>query len=594
MSSPKTKKCQNCESKFPIEPEDFEFYEKMEVPEPTFCPECRMQRRMAWRKEKPIFYKDKCTATGKDLISAYHPDSPIKIIDEKHWFSDKWDPLEAGKDYDFERPFFGQFAQLLASAPQPHVMNDDVGDSVFCNECNWLKDCYLVTNSGELENVAFSNRTVTVKDSMDALVTNKSELCYEIIYCDNSFKLFFSDHCDDCVDSFFLYDCRHCENCFCCTNLRHKKYHIFNKPYSKEEYFKKLKSFNLGSFEKLQEYKSKLQEMRMKEIHRFANIVKSPDSTGNELVNSKNCKNCFDVHDCENMKWSTWAGFGYPMKEAYDCGPGIALGEFTYESVGTGIGSSNKFMFNTTHSHHCEYSYHVRNCEYVFGCAGLRHKKYCILNKQYTKKEYQELLPRIKKHMNEMPYTDKQENVYKYGEFFPPELSLHGYNESIAQEFFPLSVKEIEEKGYVYFKRPKNEYEVTVKAEELPDHIDEVKDSILEQVVQCANEKTSTCGGSGAFRFIPRELEFYRKHNLPLPRLCPICRHEARIAKRSPIALCERQCMCNGKKDITKTYTNQAKHDHDDKRCPNIFQTTYAPDRKEIIYCKECYQKEVE
>lgn len=37
---PETKTCQNCKTRFTIEPEDFVFYEKIGVPAPTFCPEC--------------------------------------------------------------------------------------------------------------------------------------------------------------------------------------------------------------------------------------------------------------------------------------------------------------------------------------------------------------------------------------------------------------------------------------------------------------------------------------------------------------------------------------------------------------------------
>ena len=41
--------------------------------------------------------------------------------------------------------------------------------------------------------------------------------------------------------------------------------------------------------------------------------------------------------------------------------------------------------------------------------------------------------------MNEMPYKDKKGNIYKYGEFFPAELSPFFYNETTAQEYFPLT-----------------------------------------------------------------------------------------------------------------------------------------------------------
>ena len=76
--------CQNCEKEFTIDSEDFNFYEKMKVPPPTFCPECRMQRRFAYRNERTL-YRRKCALTGKDLISCFAPDVPFKVIDRDLW-----------------------------------------------------------------------------------------------------------------------------------------------------------------------------------------------------------------------------------------------------------------------------------------------------------------------------------------------------------------------------------------------------------------------------------------------------------------------------------------------------------------------------
>jgi hypothetical protein len=50
-----TKTCQNCKKDFTIESEDFNFYEKIKVPPPTFCPECRIIRRMLWRNFRSLF-----------------------------------------------------------------------------------------------------------------------------------------------------------------------------------------------------------------------------------------------------------------------------------------------------------------------------------------------------------------------------------------------------------------------------------------------------------------------------------------------------------------------------------------------------------
>src|SRR3989344_7192439 len=100
--------CNNCKANFIIEPEDFAFYERMQVPPPTWCPECRFQRRMSWRNGWHLF-KKKEARTGEEIFSFFPEESPIKIYDRDYWFSDAWDPLEYGRDYDFSRPFFEQF-----------------------------------------------------------------------------------------------------------------------------------------------------------------------------------------------------------------------------------------------------------------------------------------------------------------------------------------------------------------------------------------------------------------------------------------------------------------------------------------------------
>ena len=77
------------------------------------------------------------------------------------------------------------------------------------------------------------------------------------------------------------------------------------------------------------------------------------------------------------------------------------------------------------------------------------------------------------------------------------------------------------------------------------------------------------------------ELSFYKKMNLPLPHLCPNCRHYQRLKQRNPLKLWHRQCMCD-----------KTNHDHEDK-CVTEFETSYTPNKPEIIYCEKCYQQEV-
>ena len=171
-------------------------------------------------------------------------------------------------------------------------------------------------------------------------------------------------------------------------------------------------------------------------------------------------------------------------------------------------------------------------------------------------------MPRIIEHMG----TD-------YGEFFPPNLSPFAYNETIAQEYFPLTKDEAIKKGYRWKDSEARHYEITKKPEDLPDHIKDIDEKILTEVIGCQHAGTCNEQCTTAFKIIPQELQFYQRMNLPLPRLCPNCRHYARLAQRNPLKLWHRSCMKGG--------------------CENEFETSYAPDRKETVYCETCYQAEI-
>ncbi len=193
-----------------------------------------------------------------------------------------------------------------------------------------------------------------------------------------------------------------------------------------------------------------------------------------------------------------------------------------------------------------------------------------------------------------MPYVDSKERVYKYGEFFPPEISPFAYNETIAQEYFTLSEAEAKSKGFRWRTPEPRIYKVTIKTGELSDNIKDVSDSILNDIIKCQHANKE-CGEqcTEAFRIISQELQFYRQMNIPLPRLCPNCRHYQRSSKKNPIKLWHGKCQCGGAKSENGVYTNEVKHPHGETHCMNEFETSYSPDRPEIVYCESCYNSEV-
>ena len=589
-----TKTCQNCKENFVIEPEDFEFYEKVKVPPPTFCWICRAQRRFAWRNER-LLYKRKCDFSGKEIFSMYVPEADIKSYENSVWYSDEWDPMEYGRDIDFSKPFLSQLLDLFKEVPRPALSVINMVNSDYCNNAGYLKNCYLLFNSNYDEDCFYGNGIDYSKDCFDNSHINKGELVYESFWINRCYRTFFSSQCEDSSDIYLSKNLRGCTNCFGCMNLRNKNYFIFNKPYSKDEYSKKIQEFGLGSFSSLEKLKKEAVESWIHFPNKFMEGVRNTNVSGNYIYNSKNVLNSALVREGENLKYCQYLQIP-PNKDCYDHSIWGDNNFFTYECAVCGLGTNNiKFCAESFISlRDLEYCHHCQSSSDLFGCMGLRKKQYCILNKQYSKEEYKKLVPKIIEHMNKMSYEDKKGRVYKYGEFFPAELSPFAYNETIAQEYFPLTKESSEKEGYGWKDTEKRDYKITKKPEDLPDQISDVDDSIINEIIGCQHEGKCNEQCTEAFKIIKLELEFYRKMNLPLPRLCPNCRHYQRINQRNTLKLWNQKCQCAGEKSDNEIYKNTIEHSHHGKdHCPNEFETSYAPDRKEIVYCEKCYQAEV-
>ncbi len=573
--------CQNCKKNFIIESEDFDFYEKIKIPPPTFCPECRNQRRMSWRNERSL-HKVNCKAPNhsEQIISMYKDTASYNIVDNEYWWSDKWDPRDYGIDYDFSKPFFEQFSALLKRVPLSALSTVNSVNSEYTNFVDENKNCYLIFGSGWNENVRYGNKLLSCKDSQDLFMCEKCELCYECVDCVDSYHLFWSFKSKNCVDSYFLYNCKNCSNCFGCANLVNQSYCIWNKKYTKEEYFKQLKSLKINNYENFQSlYDKFIKEIYFTTIHRFANIILSVNCTGDNITEARNCQNCFEAFkNVENAKYEYGT---LDVKDSYD-GNGIFDNELSYECVDCNRDGNNSFSITTYDSNNVKYAFNCHNLTNCFGCIGLRKKSYCILNKQYSKEEYEKLLPKIIEHMNIMPYIDQKGRIYKYGEFFPTEISPFSYNETLAYEYFPLKETEVLNRKYKWLGKEKRNYTIKIKAKDLPDQIEDFDASIVGKVIGCAHAGLCNEQCTEAFKILSEELQFYKRNNLILPRLCPNCRHFQRLKKRNPLKLWHRICVC-GKKN----------HFHGTKKCDIEFETSYAPDRLEIVYCEKCYQQEI-
>ena len=578
MSSEKkeSKQCQNCKKDFVIEQEDFNFYEKIKVPPPTFCPECRLQRRLSFRNERSL-YKAVCDLCKENTFSVL-PNGKRKIYCVSCWVSDKWDGTDYGVNYDFSKSFFEQFKELIQRLPNRALSASSVTlvNSEYSNTSGNLKDCYLIYGSENCQNCMYCTEVFNSFDCLDCKMVNGSNVCYASVNCQKCSRVNYSVDCHDCFDVSYSRNLSNCSNCFGCSNLNNKSYCIFNKSYSREAYLLEIGKYQGGSYLKMLENKKITREFINKFPVKFYHGFKNNKVTGDYIYNSKNTINSFIVTGAENCKYC----FNLVLKNSKGCFDYSDWGgntESIYESLscGNNVNSLISSFFIGKNSMNIEYSGHCANCQNVFGCFGLRNKQYCIFNKQYGKGEYFELVEKIKKQMDEIPYVDKNGCVYKYGEFFPTEISIFPYNNSTAQDYFPLSQEEAIKKGFSWIEKIDKNYRIDIPSKDLVDNIKEAEESILEKVIGCENvfDKIKNVNCTGAFRIIPRELSFYKKEGIPLPHYCPNCRNFEMAKNVNQPKLWHRSCMKEG--------------------CQNEFKTSYAPERPEIVYCEKCYQQEV-
>lgn len=585
--------CQTCNKEFEIEKEELVFYEKIQVPIPRFCPDCRLRERMVFRNERTL-YKRKTDVPGRDeeIISIFSPDSDQIAYDAKTWWGDSWEGTNYAESIDWDKPFFEQLKNLWRKVPDMALANINGVNSDYCSITEGNKNCYLVVGGDFNENVMYSSFTFNTKDSIDLHWVSKSDLCYETLDSISCSRLLYSRQCDSCIDSAFLFNCKNCSNCFGCVNLRNAQHCFFNEQLDKKTYEEKIKNFDLSSYETVQKIKKQFEENILKHPHKFARIIKSVNSTGDNLEGTNNCKNSFDVFggakNCKNI-WLAYSN----VQDCYDCDHFGKNSENSYQNSTIYPGSNVFFSRFILESHDVCYSYNCHNCSNVFGCVGLRNKHYCIFNKQYDKEEYFNLIEKIKEHMNAMPYQDKTDRQYFFGDFFPSDLSPFAYNETVAQEIFPLTKEEAEKLGYKWKEKMSKDYKSDMRSSELPDSLKNTEKDITQKVISCAHEGNCTHQCTKAYKITQTELDFYNKLSIPIPRLCYNCRYCERITKRNPIKLWKRKCECAGNSSQNKIYKNTREHAHKDNPCVKEFETPYSPDRPEIVYCETCYQKEV-
>lgn len=553
--------CGQCGRTFEVTDEDMQYYEKISpvfqgtkhlIPAPKLCPDCRQQRRLAWRNER-VLYTRLCDLCHRQIVSVYPSDINFPVYCNHCWWSDQWDPTDFRIEYNLAEPFFAQWEELRGKVPQLAIQNDDGIGSQNCEYCYDFsrgKNCYRVIGSWFIEDCYYSLNCNRSKNIVDCNTVNiDSELAYECLDSQRLYHCGYLQNCENCRDCYFGFDLKGCRDCFACYGLRQKQFCIFNEQLGEEDYRKKMQEVNVGSHSAVKWIRNQFDQWALKFPRKFANIQNSENCAGNNIFNSKEVLG-YNVINSEYCKF-------------IDRSDGL---KYCYDLINTGgpqwccdcVTPDTSYMTHfSAWCWDCKNVLLSDNCHSssdLFGCIGMRRAKYCILNKQYSKEDYEELAGKI---------VGSLQKTGDWGEHLPITLSPFGYNTTAAHEYYPLEKTEVLKRGWRWAESlPYTKGKETVTWKQIPDDIHNLQPGFEKEILACQECRRN-------FRLLEKELVFYNKMPAPLPRLCFDCRHLARFKRKTPTRLWERVC----------------------DKCGQKVETAYPPDRPEAIYCGTCYEK---
>jgi hypothetical protein len=268
--------------------------QEIPIPLPTLCPFCRSVRRYCFRNER-VLYPRACPTSGAKFISPISADKPFTVYENEYWYGDAWDAKEYGRTFDFSRPFFPQFRELMEAVPQLGRSCTNLQNCDYVNQVGWSKDCYLIFEADYDEFCYYGNNLYKSRSSVDLLQCMHCELCYECTECRSCYTLRHSFRCENCNDSWFLHSCIGCRNCIGCVNMHNKQYCIFNEQCSKQEYIRRSKEFALHMRAGIARLRERAEEFVKPFPVKYTGGTQNEESTGDGLWHTQRCKECYDV-----------------------------------------------------------------------------------------------------------------------------------------------------------------------------------------------------------------------------------------------------------------------------------------------------------
>lgn len=528
--------CRSCAKPFSHERESIDFLERISpvinqnvypIARPQSCPACRLRRRLAFRNQTYI-YTRLSSLSGKRMFSAYPENAPGLICDREEWWSESFDGAAYGREFDFSRSFFEQWQELALTVPHlsRSCLNEENCD--YCNNVTGTKDCYLVFNTSNARDCLYCENVVNSRDCIDCTHSPDCELCFDCVACNSCYELQSSYFSANCRNSYYLFHCRSCADCFACCNLYRKEHSVFNRQLTPSEYDAFIAAAGLQSRAAREEWQRQALEFYQLQPRPHIEAAFVENVSGNFIFESKNVAESYLVRTGENLRYCF-----NTVNGVRDCQDFSSFGndaELIYESANCGSKAYGLIFCDLCWggSSNLAYCRFCTSCSDCFGCISLKHKQHSVLNRSYSKSEYESLVPKIIEHMS---------CTGEWGEFFPMQMSFFPYNQSYAQRLFPLTREEALLQRLSWYERNTLSTAGALAAESLPDRLPPTDEPLT--VLSRSSKRP--------FRITADEIKRYRKFGVPFPDETYDERMQQRAGWIDSYRLFPRRCNKSGK-----------------------------------------------
>jgi len=594
----KTSICKYCGDYFIITDLEIKLLDKHCFKHPEHCPLCNFKLLYSLLNDKHLYHR-KDSKTWRKIISTYSESFSWDIYEANKYKKLVLDDFGLKFSKEISGDIFSQFNKLYNDFPKasrliyPGLENAEYSSHTWWSKNIYLSYCVFI----DCEDIYYSLRVLWwCKNIYNSFNITWSSNIYTSRNIWNSHNIYFWETMIDCSNLLFSKDMNNCKECIFCCNQLNSKYKIFNKQYEKEEY-QKIKKDIYKMINNKEQFKILMQKYQ---IFLNNNIIQESTDTnrcekvvGENTFDSNNSINTFISSWLENCvnNMAIWNPDTNKISNIFNC---VEAGWncencIWSSSFGTNIYNIFFSFWVVESSKNIYYSMDIESCEECMFCSWLKGKKYCILNKEYEKEKYFKLKENIIKKL-------KEEN--KWWDPLPFLFTWYPYNDTLAYDYFKINkvininwseeiidknskwivklfsddfISDAEldlwwkEKIKIRWRTKNKEINIpenadTIKAEDLPE-IQEIDEDILNKVIICTETWRP-------FKIIKQELDFLKKHNLPLPTIHNELRIDKLINTRPTWELQLWTC----------------------DKCRQETLTVYKEKPKHKIYCNTCYK----